>query len=357
MGIQELLDSILLQAEMIELKANPNKKGMGYVIESKMDIGRGAVATVIVKNGSIKTGDNFVAGTTMGKVRGMFDESGAKMDIAMPSYPVEIMGFDEVPNAGDKFYVVENEETAKSISSKRQDLKRSEDTANIKRVQMQNAMEAITSGTVKEIKVVIKADVQGSVEAIKTSLERVSAGDIKVTVIHAGVGAVIESDVLSATTTANTAETGVVILAFRVRVDSIAKEKAESEGIIIKRFNIIYELIDYVDGLVKGMIKPEIIEKVIGSAEIKEIFKIKDIGKIAGCIVKDGFIRKSEKVRLFRDGVQVWEGKVKDIRRFKDEVNEVQEGFECGISLVNYENFKKGDIIECFTSEEKINLK
>ncbi len=350
-GIQELLDAIILQAEVLELKANPDKMGIGYVIESKMDIGRGAVATVIVKNGCIKIGDNFLAGITMGKVRGMFDENGNKIKVAMPSYPVEIMGFNEVPNAGDKFYIVENEEIAKQITSKRQDLKKIEEIKNIKKIQMQNAMEAMSTGTLKELKVIIKGDVQGSVEAIKNALSGLVYEEVKVTVIHAGVGAVVESDLIFASSTANTAEIGVIILAFRVRVDTIAKEKAESEGIIIKRFNIIYELIDYVNGIMKGMLTPEIKEQVIGNAEITDIFKIKDVGKIAGGIVKEGYIRKSEKVRIYRDGVQVWEGKINTLKRFKDDVSEVQEGFECGLSFINYENFKKGDIVECFTSE------
>jgi len=352
-GIQELLDAIVLQAEMMELKADPVKRGFGYVIESKMDIGRGAVATVIVKSGCIKIGDNFVVGTTMGKVRGMFDENGNKVDVALPSYPVEIMGFDEVPNAGDKFFVVESEEVAKNISVKRLELKRIEETASIKKIQMQNAMEAISSKDIKELKVIIKGDVQGSVEAIKSALMKIEYPDTKVTIIHSGVGAVLESDVMLASATANTAETGVLILAFRVRVDTIAKEKAESEGITIKRFAIIYELLDYIDGIMKGMQKPEVIERIIGNAEVKEVFKIKDVGKIAGCIVKEGIIRKSEKVRVYRDGKQIWEGKIKDLKRFKEDVGEVQEGFECGISFVNYENIKKGDIIECFTSEIK----
>lgn len=352
-GIQELLDAILLQAEVLELKADPKKKGIGFVVESKMDIGRGAVATVIVKNGCIKVGDHFIVGTTMGKVRGMFDENGNKMLIALPSYPVEIMGFDEVPNAGDKFFIVESEEVAKNIAEKRQNMKKADDTKNIKKVQMQNALEAMTTGSLKELKVIIKGDVQGSVEAIRSSLEKLVNAEVKVTVISAGVGAVLESDVMLASATANTAETGVIILAFRVRVDTIAKEKAESEGITIKRYNIIYELIDFIDGLMKGMLTPEVVEHVIGSAEIRDVFKIKDSGKIAGCYVTTGFIRKAEKVRVFRDSAQVWEGKISALKRFKEEVAEVQEGFECGISLSNYENFKKGDIIECFTSEVK----
>lgn len=353
-GINELLDAILLQAEMLELKANPDKHGVGFVIESKMDIGRGAVATVIVKNGSIRVGDVFVVGTTKGKVRGMFDENGQKIQTALPSYPVEIMGFDEVPNAGDAFFVVDNEEFAKNIATKRQEHKKMEENRELKKVQMQNAMDAMTSTTtLKELKVVIKGDVQGSVEAIKSSLQKLTNEEVKVTVIHSAVGAVLESDVMLATTTENTAESGVMILAFRVRVETTAKSKADSENITIKRFNIIYELLDYVEGLMKGMRTPEVIEHVIGNAEIKDIIKIKDVGKIAGCMVTSGYIRKAEKVRIFRDGTQVWEGKVNALRRFKDDVSEVQEGFECGVSFVNYENFKKGDTVECFTQEVK----
>lgn len=352
-GIKELLEAILLQAEIMELKANPNKRGWGYVIESKMDIGKGAVATVIVKNGCIKVGDFFVVGTIYGKVRGMFDDSGNKINIAYPSYPVEIMGFDTVPSAGDKFYVVESEEIAKNITQKRQELKRIEKVKSIKRLQLETAEMALSGKEVKEIKLIIKGDVQGSIEAIKTSLEKLHTEDVLISVIHSGVGAVLESDVMLASATIHTSESKVIIIAFRVRVDPIAREKAENEGIEIKRFNIIYELIDFIDGLVKGLKKEEYVEQVCGSAEIKEIFKIKDVGKVAGCVVKSGFIKKTEMVRIFRDGAMIWEGKIKSLKRFQEDVNEVQEGFECGISFLNFNNFKKGDIIECFSRELK----
>jgi translation initiation factor IF-2 len=352
-GINELLDAILLQAEMMELKANPNKKGWGYVIESKMDVGRGPVATVIVKNGCIKVGDYFVAGTITGKVRGMFDDYGNKVNIALPSYAVEIMGFDAVPFAGEKLYVVEDEEFAKSIAQKRQELKRIEEVKAIKRLQLQTAELAISGEKFEEIKLIIKGDVQGSIEAIKNSLEKLSNDKVKISILHAGVGAVLESDVMLASATSQTSKSKVIILAFRVRVDTIAKEKAEAEGVEIKRFSIIYELIEYVENIIKGLQKEEYIEQVIGSAEIKEIFKIKDVGKVAGCIVKNGYIRKNEKVRIYRDGNMIWEGKILSLKRFQEDVNEVQEGFDFGISFVNFENFKKGDIIECFTRQLK----
>jgi len=352
-GINELLDAILLQAEMMELKANPNKKGWGYVIESKMDVGRGPVATVIVKNGCIKVGDYFVAGTITGKVRGMFDDYGNKVNIALPSYAVEIMGFDAVPFAGEKLYVVEDEEFAKSIAQKRQELKRIEEVKAIKRLQLQTSELAISGEKFEEIKLIIKGDVQGSIEAIKNSLEKLSNDKVKISILHAGVGAVLESDVMLASATSQTSKSKVIILAFRVRVDTIAKEKAEAEEVEIKRFSIIYEIIEYVENIIKGLQKEEYIEQVIGSAEIKEIFKIKDVGKVAGCIVKNGYIRKNEKVRIYRDGNMIWEGKILSLKRFQEDVNEVQEGFDFGISFVNFENFKKGDIIECFTRQLK----
>lgn len=351
-GIKNLLEAILLQADVMELKANPNKRGVAYVIESKMDIGKGAIATLIVKNGCIKVGDYFVAGTTMGRVRGMFDDNGRNIKLALPSDAVEIMGFDNLPEAGDKFFVVESEEFAKSIAEKRLSLKKLEESQNIKKIIRQAAIDKLSSEKYKEIKVIIKADVQGSLEAIKFGLEKLSTPEVKVTVIHAGVGPVIESDVLLTSADSRSSDAKVLILAFRVRVDNKAKEKADAENIPIKRFNIIYEIIDYISDMVKGLIKPEFKETIIGVAEIKEIFKIKDVGKVAGCYVKSGFIKANEKVRIFRDQSLIWQGKINMLKRVKDSVDEVQEGFECGISFVNFENFKKGDIIECFKVEE-----
>ncbi len=351
-GIDELLEAILLQAEVMELKANPNKPGVGYVVESKMDIGRGAVATVIVKNGSIRIGDYFVVGTTMGRVRGMFDDTGAKVTVAYPSYPVEIMGFDAVPEAGDKFHVVENEDFAKEIVAKRLELKRIEETNRIKKLQMENALQGLSMENVKELKVIIKADVQGSVEAIKHSLLKIENPEVKISILHAAVGAVLESDVMLAEVSASQEGAAAIILAFRVRADAMAKERAERQGVTIKRFNIIYEITDYIEGLLKNMQTIEYKETIIGTAEIREVYKIKDVGKVAGCYVTQGFIRRTESVRIYREGALVWSGKLLALKRFKDDVSEVQEGFECGMSFVNYENFKKGDIVECYSREE-----
>lgn len=351
-GIEELLEAILLQAEMMELKANPDKPGVGYVIESKMDIGRGPVATVIVKNGCIRIGDYFVVGTTMGRVRGMFDDAGNKVQVAYPSYPVEIMGFDAVPEAGDKFHVVADEDFAKQIVAKRLELKRIEETKRIKKLQMENAMEQLSMQDVKELKVIIKADVQGSVEAIKHALLKIENPEVKISILHAAVGAVLESDVMLAEVSGSQEGAAAVILAFRVRADAMAKERAERQGVTIKRFNIIYELTDYIEGLLKNMQTVEYKETVIGTAEIREVYKISGVGKVAGGYVTQGFIRRSEEVRIYREGVLVWSGKLLSLKRFKDDVSEVQEGFECGMSFVNYENFKKGDIVECYKREE-----
>ncbi len=353
-GIDELLDAITLQAEMLELKANPKKNGFGYVVESKMDIGKGSLATIIVTNGRFRIGDIFVVGTTMGKIRAMFNDKGQRIKEALPADPVEIMGFNELPEAGDQFFVVDSDSFAKEISDKRRALKKLEDNRNMKKLQLQKAMDSLaTSGNIKQLKIIVKADVQGSVEAIRQSLEKLKNEEIQAVVIHSAVGAVKESDVMLASTTTKDEQTGVAILAFRVRIDSKAKEKAESEVIPIKRFNIIYELIDYVKSQIEGMIAPEITETIIGTAEILNVFKITGVGKIAGSTVKEGFIRKGLKVRLYRDGIQIWDGVLSSLKRFQDDVNEVQSGFECGLSFQNYDNFKKGDIVECYESEVK----
>lgn len=353
-GINELLDAILLRAEVMDLKANPAKNANGFVIESKMDIGKGALATVVVQNGSIKVGDYFVVGASMGKVRAMFNDKGDPVNQALPSDPVEIMGFSEPPQAGEKFHILSSDAEAREIANKRTTLKKMEESTIIKKVHMEKAMDQLSNPNKMEFKLVVKADVNGSVEAIKHSLSKLNNEEVGVNIIHYGIGAIKESDVMLATATATMENNSkVLIVGFRVRVDSIAKEKAESEGIEIKRYNVIYDLINYIHDQLEGMLSPDITETIIGTAEIQEVFKITGVGKIAGCIVKDGFIRRAEKVRLYREGVQVWDGDISALKRFKDDVKEVQAGFECGISLQNYENMKKGDIIECYSAEEK----
>lgn len=352
-GIPELLEAILLQAEIMELKANPNRTGIGYVIESKMDIGRGAVATVMIKNGTVKIGDSFVSGTTFGRIRAMFDDKGNKIATAGPSTPIEIMGYNSLPDAGDDFHIMSNEDEARSLAERRFILKRNEDIVRQKKATMFNAMEKIQNPNLKEYKVVIKADVNGSLEAILYSLSKLKNTEVKVTVVHSGIGAVGDNDIMLAQTLVDSSADAAAILAFRVRVDSVAKTRAENANIPIRRFNVIYDLVEHVHSVIEGMLDPDISETKIGEAEIKEIIKISNVGKIAGSIVTEGFLRKNNTVRIYRDGVQVWSGKFKTLRRFKDDVNEVEQGFECGLSFENYEDFKVGDIIETYNIETK----
>ncbi len=350
-GVPELLDAVLLQAEVMELKANPNRLGTGFVVESKMDIGRGAIATVIVKNGTAKIGDSYVSGTTFGKIRALFDDRGGKKDLAGPSMPVEIMGFDALPEAGDDFHIMETEDEARSLANRRAILKRNEDIVRQKKSSMKNAMERLQNPNLKEYKVVIKADVNGSLEAILYALSKLKNTEVRVTVVHSGIGTVSENDIMLAQTLADSSADQAAILAFRVRVDSIAKSRAENADIPVRRFNVIYDLVEHVHSIIEGMLDPEVSETKIGEAEIKEVIKITNVGKVAGSMVTEGFLRKGNTVRIFREGVQIWSGTFNSLRRFKDEVSEVQTGFECGVTLTNYEDFKVGDIIETYQVE------
>ncbi|MGL4389166.1 MAG: translation initiation factor IF-2, partial [Brevinema sp.] len=351
-GIPELLETILLESEMLQLKANAKRSGYGFVIESKMDIGRGAIATVIIKNGTAKIGDSYVSGTTFGKIRAMFNDKGGKETIAGPSTPVEIMGFDALPEAGDDFHIMESEEEARSLAGRRSILKRNEEIVRQKKATMVNATEKIHNPNLKEYKVVVKADVNGSLEAILYALSKLKNTEVKVTVVHSGIGAVSENDVMLAQTLADSDADAAAILAFRVRVDSLAKTRAESVDIPVRRYNVIYDLVEHVHSIIEGMLDPEVSETKIAEATIKEVFKISNVGKVAGSLVTEGFLRKANVVRLYREGAQVWSGSFKSIKRFKDEVNEVQAGFDCGITFINYDDFKAGDIIETYTVEK-----
>ncbi|MGL4367239.1 MAG: translation initiation factor IF-2, partial [Brevinemataceae bacterium] len=350
-GIPELLEAILLQAEVMELKANPNRPGTGFIIESKMDIGRGAVATIIVTNGTAKIGDSFIAGTTFGRIRAMFDDKGNKETSAGPSHPIEIMGFNDLPEAGDDFHIMTNEDDARSLASRRAVLKRNEHIIRRKKATMSNALEKVQNPNLKEYKVVIKADVNGSLEAILYALSKMKNNEVKVTIVHSGIGAVSESDVMLAQTLTDSDADAAAILAFRVRVDSMAKTRAENCDIPIKRFTVIYDLVEHVHSMIEGMLDPEVSETKIGEAEIKEIIKITNVGKVAGSIVTEGFLRKNNVVRIFREGSQIWSGNFKSLRRFKDEVSEIQKGFECGITFTNFDDFKVNDIIETYVVE------
>ncbi len=339
-NIDKLLEAVLLQAELMELKADHHKKGVGFVIESKVEQGRGIVFTVIVKNGVVKVGDNFVVGTTSGKVRAIFNDRGQKINEILPGLPGEIVGADELPNAGDKFNVVESEDIARDIAEKRKYYSKIENIKSLK--SSVNPFEEV-----KELKYIVKGDVFGSVEAIKYSLEKLSTEEVRVKVIHWGVGQVNESDVMLASAG------GASIIAFRTKVGGKAGEIAEKEKVKIKRYSIIYEIIEDVKKDIKGLKEPIFVEKVLGTAEVRKVFRVPGVGNVAGCYVKSGVIQKKAKVRIYRDNALVFDGEILSLKHFKDDVSEIKEGFECGMSFKNFNDIKEGDVVECYTLVEQ----
>ncbi|AIW89914.1 MULTISPECIES: translation initiation factor IF-2 [unclassified Treponema] len=346
-GIDDLLDAILLQAEVLELKANYSCRAEGKVVESKIDHGRGVVATIIVQRGTLRTGDPYVAGVYSGRVRAIFNDKGEKIDEATPSMPVEILGLEGMPNAGDPFQVTESERMARQISLKRQELKRFEDSRNVKKVTLDNLYETITDGEVLELKVIIKGDVQGSVEALKQSLEKLSTKEIRLNVIHASAGAINDSDVMLAA-----ADSNAIIIGFNVRPTSQAKALAEQEKVDIRKYNVIYKAVEEIQQAMEGMLSPDIKENVIGMAEIRSVIKVPKIGNIAGSYILEGTVKRSSTVHLIRDGIVVFSGKLASLRRFKDDVKEVAAGYECGIALENFNDIKVGDQLEIIETVE-----
>ncbi|AAM24615.1 translation initiation factor IF-2 [Caldanaerobacter subterraneus] len=345
-GIDDLLEMILLVAEMEDLKANPNKPARGTVIEAKLEKGKGPVATVIVQNGTLQVGDAVIAGTTYGKVRAMFDDKGRKIKKAGPSMPVEILGFSEVPEAGDKFVVVENEKKARELAEKRREVQRELELKKKQKVSLEDLFRQIQEGTVKELNVIIKADVQGSVEALRKSLEELSNEEVRIRVIHGAVGAITETDVMLASAS------NAIIIGFNVRPETNAKALAEKEKVEIKLYRIIYDAIEDVKAAMKGMLEPKYKEVELGRAEVRAVFKIPGVGNVAGCYVLNGKIARNADVRIVRDGIVIYEGKIASLKRFKDDVREVQQGFECGIGIEKFNDIKEGDIIEAYTMEE-----
>ncbi len=347
LGIENLLEMILLQAEIMELKANPNKLARGTIIESRLDKGRGPVATVIVQNGTLKVGDAFVAGTAYGKVRAILDDTGKRINEAPPSTPVEVVGFEEVPQAGDFFTVVEDEKLARQIANLRAQKKRLAEMQRTQKITLQDLYDKIKEGEVKELNLIIKGDVQGSVEALKKAVEDIIHPEVKVKVIHTAVGGITESDVnLAATANA-------IIIGFNVRPEIKAHELAEQLGVDIKLYSIIYEVIEDVKKALTGMLQPEIKEKVLGRAEVRAVFKISKIGTVAGCYVLSGTIsRASDGIRVIRDNIVVYEGKISSLKRFKEDVREVQAGYECGIMIENFNDLKEGDVLENYILEK-----
>ncbi|WP_371414853.1 translation initiation factor IF-2 [Caloramator sp. E03] len=345
-GIDNLLEMILLVAEMQELKANPNRSAKGTIIEAKLDKARGPVATVLVQKGTLKIGDCIVAGTAYGKVRAMVDDKGRKVKSASPSIPVEVLGFSEVPNAGDIMYCVADEKAAREIAEIRKNKEREQHYASTSKVSLQDLFNQIQEGKVKDLNIIVKADVQGSVEAIRQSLEKLSNNEVRVNVIHGGVGAITETDVTFASVS------NALIIGFNVRPEPMAVQLAEKEKVEIKTYRIIYEAIDDITAAMKGMLEPEYKEVVTARLVVRNTFKVSSIGTIAGCYVEDGKINRNNSVRVIRDGIVIYEGKLASLKRFKDDVKEVAAGFECGLTIEKFNDIKENDVIEAFTIEE-----
>ncbi|MGL4571897.1 MAG: translation initiation factor IF-2 [Clostridium sp.] len=344
-GIDTLLEMVLLTSEMLELKANANRKAKGTVIEAKLDKGRGAVASLLVQNGTLHVGDSILVGSTYGRVRAMFDDTGKKIKSAGPSIPVEILGLSEVPSAGDRFNQVKDEKTARNMAELRKQ-KEKNDTLNARhRVSLEDLYSQIKEGTVKELDIIVKADVQGSVEAIRQSLEKLSTDDVKVRVIHGGVGAITETDITLASAS------NAIVIGFNVRPDTNAVNASEKEGVDVKTYRIIYDAIDDVKSAMIGMLEPEYKEVILGKAEVRETYKISSVGTIAGAYVLDGKITRNSDIRVIRDGIVVFESTLASLKRFKDDAKEVRSGYECGLSVEKFNDIKEGDIIEAYTME------
>ncbi|CUP69820.1 translation initiation factor IF-2 [Clostridium baratii] len=344
-GISTLLEMVLLTAEMLELKANPDRKAKGTVIEAKLDKGRGAVASLLVQNGTLHVGDSILVGSTYGRIRAMFDDTGKKIKSAGPSIPVEILGLSEVPAAGDRFNQVKDEKTARNMAEIRKQKEKNESLNARHRVSLEDLYSQIKEGTVKELDIIVKADVQGSVEAIRQSLEKLSTNDVKVRVIHGGVGAITETDITLATAS------NAIVIGFNVRPDTNAVNAAEKEGVDVKTYRIIYDAIEDVKSAMIGMLEPEYKEVVLGKAEVRETYKISSVGTIAGAYVLDGKITRNSDVRIIRDGIVIFESTLASLKRFKDDAKEVRSGYECGLSVEKFNDIKEGDIIEAYTME------
>jgi translation initiation factor IF-2 len=345
-NLDKLEEAILLQAELLDLNANPNRAAEGVVLEAKLERGRGPVATVLVQRGTLRVGDVFVAGSEWGRVRALVDERGQALPEAGPSTPIEALGLNGLPLAGDDFVVVENDSRAREVTDFRQRRRRDAAAAAGGRGTLEQMFSKIASGTAKELPVVVKSDVQGSLEAIVGSLEKLSTDEVAVRALHSAVGGINESDVILAKAT------GSLIIGFNVRANPQARELAQRDGVEIRYYGIIYDLIDDVRNALSGMLSPSLREQFLGNAAIREVFNITRAGKVAGCMVTEGVVRRGAKVRLLRDNVVIHEGALKTLKRFKDEVREVREGYECGMAFENYENIQIGDVIECFEVEE-----
>ncbi|HOP10671.1 MAG TPA: translation initiation factor IF-2 [Oscillospiraceae bacterium] len=346
MGIDELLETIILLADVKELKANPNRAAKGAVIEARLDKGMGPTATLLVQNGTLHTGDVLVAGDTVGRVRTMTDDKGRKRESAGPSEPVEVTGLDAVPTAGESFDVVSDERLARELVDQRRTQEKEEKFNEFRKVTLENLFDSLKEGEIKELPVIVKADVNGSVEAVSQSLQKIGTDEVRVKIIHAAVGAVNESDVMLAQTA------NAIIVGFNIRPDSIAAENAKNAGVDIRLYRVIYDCIDEITAAMKGMLAPKYKEVMLGKAEVRQVYKITGVGAVAGSYVREGKITRNAQIRLVRDGIIVADDKIAGLRRFKDDVKEVAEGYECGISLEKFSDIKEGDIFEAYTMEE-----
>lgn len=345
-NIDGLLEMVLLVADMQELKANPNRTAKGTVIEAQVDKGRGPVATVLVQNGTLNVGDFIIAGTAVGRVRAMVNDKGRRVKSAGPSTPVEVLGLSEAPTGGDQLIVVSNEKLARDVAEQRKQEMQETKFNQVVKVSLDNLFSQIDEGNMKELDVIIKADVQGSVEAVKQSLEKLSNDEVRVRAIHGGVGAINESDVMLANAS------NAIIVGFNVRPDAGAVSAAEQQDVDIRLYRVIYQAIEEIEAAMKGMLDPEFKEVVLGYADVRQTFKVSGVGTIAGCYVTQGKIQRNAEIRLVREGVIIHEGKIDSLKRFKDDAKEVTENFECGLGIENFNDIKEGDVVECFIMEE-----
>ncbi|MFR3879293.1 MAG: translation initiation factor IF-2, partial [Oscillospiraceae bacterium] len=345
-GLDNLLEMVILTAEVLELKANPNRRAKGVVIEARLDKARGPVATLLVQNGTLKQGDIVIAGTAVGRVRVMTNDKGRTVKTAGPSVPVEITGLADVPTPGDEFNAVTDERMARELVEQRRQAQKDALAKMNQKVTLDNLFAKMQEGEMKELPLIVKADVQGSAEALKSSLEKISNEEVRVRVIHAGVGAINESDILLASTA------GAIVVGFNVRPDAAAAASAHRANVDMRFYRVIYDAIDEIEAAMKGMLAPKFEEVVIGHAEVRMTYKVSAIGTIAGCMVKDGKVTRDSQVRVLRDNIVIHEGEIGSLQRFKDAVKEVTAGYECGMSVVKYNDIKEGDIFECFVMQE-----
>ena len=346
MGISDLLERIVLEAEVMELKANPSRRGKGAVVEARLDKGQGPIATLLVQNGTLHKGDCLIAGTAVGRVRTMRNDKGQEITEAGPSTPVEITGLTEVPEAGELFEAVEDERLARELADKRTTEAKEKQFAAYTKVTLDNLFDQMAANDMKELPIIVKADVQGSAEAVKQSLEKISNEEVRVRVIHAGVGAISKSDVSLADAS------NAIIIGFNVRPDAVAKAEAEQTGVEMRMYRVIYDAINDVSDAMKGMLAPKVREVALGEAQVRQVYKISSVGTVAGCRVTDGKITRDAQLRLVRDGIVICEDSIASLKRFKDDAKEVAAGFECGITLAKFQDIKEGDVFECFKMEE-----